>query len=44
LVIEATPANYVSIAENRPCAWRTESAAGPDWGLVDFTGKFHPNP
>jgi len=38
LVIEATPANYVSIGKNRPCVHHAQAAAGPDWSLVEFFG------
>ena len=38
LVVEATPGNYVQIAEHRPCVSLVESAASPIWGPVEFFG------
>ena len=38
LSVEATPANFVRLIENRPCTFRTEVALGPQWGLANFVG------
>lgn len=38
LTIEATPANFARLIENRPCLYRTEIALGPSWGKTNFIG------
>ena len=38
LVVEATPANYVQVAANRPCVSSIESAASPKFEPVQFFG------
>jgi hypothetical protein len=38
IVVEATPMNFARLYSNRPCLYRAEVAAGPEWTQLDFVG------